>query len=89
MYNWLDKAPEEIEHDLKWNEFYKILSYLLFSLLIVSAFIMLVLGDENKRLEGKLEAQDKVFIEVLKQQQEAMDTIDLYKKIIESDGQNN
>lgn len=60
MKNLIDYDPKELEHIVKYNECYKILSYALFVLMIFFMFLWTVEKDSNEYYKGQIEKRDTV-----------------------------
>ena len=75
MKKLIDYNQQELEHIVKYNEFYKVLSYILFAGFILAS-LWAVMTDRMYEKQCRInEIQDSVYIDVLEQQKLNLDTI--------------
>lgn len=79
--NLIDYDPKEVEHRIKYYEYYKLLSYILFCLFILSA-LWAVMTDIMYEQQCEINAtQDSCYINALYEQQLSIDTAKWYKEM--------
>lgn len=81
MKNLIDYDQKEIEHRVKYYEFYKLTSYILFCLFIISA-LWAVMTDRMYEQQCEINAmQDSCYIKALHDQKLSIDTAQWYKEM--------
>ncbi len=81
MKNLIDYDPKELEHIVKYNDLYKIASYVLFVLFIFMAMLYTVQGDRADYYKGMLKIQDSCYTNALYEQKLSIDTAKWYKEM--------
>lgn len=81
MKKLIDYDQQELEHIVKYNEYYKIISYILFILLIAFMFFWSVEADSVDYYKGIVKIQDSCYINALEQQKLSIDTAHWYKEM--------
>jgi len=81
MKNIIDYDQKEIEHIVKYNECYKVLSYALFVLMIFFMFLWTVEKDSSEYYKGMLQIQDSCYTNALYEQKLSVDTAKWYREM--------
>lgn len=81
MKKLIDYNQQELEHIVKYNEYYKILSYVMFCAFIISA-LWAVMTDRMYEKQCEINAiQDSCYINALYEQKLSIDTAKWYKEM--------
>lgn len=81
MKNLIDYDQKEIEHIVKYNDFYQVLSYALFVLIIFFMFLWTVEKDSKEYYRNLLKIQDSCYTNALQEQKLSIDTAKWYKEM--------
>ena len=81
MKKLIDYNQQELEHIVKYNEYYKLLSYILFCLFILTS-LWAVMTDRMYEKQCEINAiQDSCYINALYEQKLSIDTAKWYKEM--------
>lgn len=79
--NLIDYNQKEVEHRVKYYEYYKLLSYILFCLLILTS-LWAVMTDRMYEQQCEINAaQDSAYVNALYDQQLSIDTAQWYREM--------
>lgn len=81
MKNLIDYDQKEIEHIVKYNDFYQVLSYALFVLIIFFMFLWTVEKDSKEYYRNLLKIQDSCYTNALQEQKLSIDTAKWYREM--------
>jgi hypothetical protein len=81
MKKLIDYNHQELEHVVKYHEFYKITSYVMFLVIILLGFYWSLAEDSARYYKGMLDIQDSCYTNALEQQKLSIDTAKWYKEM--------
>ena len=81
MKNLIDYDQKEIEHIVKYNDFYQVLSYALFVLMIFFIFLWTVQKDSTEYYKNVINIQDSCYTNALQEQKLSIDTAKWYREM--------
>lgn len=81
MKNLIDYDQKEIQHKVKYHDFYQVLSYALFVLIIFFMFLWTVEKDSKEYYRNLVKIQDSCYTNALYEQKLSIDTAKWYKEM--------
>lgn len=76
----VEMTQSEIQHRIKWFDFYQVTSYVLFVMLIYISFLWLMSGDKVRVLQYEKECEKKAYLDHAKGEKAKMDSINMLRE---------
>ena len=81
MKNLIDYDQKELQHKVKYHDFYQVLSYALFVLMIFFMFLWTVQKDSTEYYKNVINIQDSCYTNALQEQKLSIDTAKWYREM--------